>query len=138
MQVAGLGEALEPLDVRLVQLAIRAAYHFDDKPIVVVSATRKGAHGKHGTGDALDFQLEGIRAATLAGWLRGTPRAGVGIYTHPRTQYVHLDTREASFHWSDGSPPGVTWKERLLVDPKRVSRDAEYVRALDLPELATR
>lgn len=139
MQVAGPKDgALEPLDPRLVQLAIRAAYHFDGKPIVIVSATRKGAHGKHGTGDALDFQVEGVRAAVLASFLRATPRAGVGIYTHPKTQYVHLDVRDYGYHWIDGSPPGVTWRERLLPDPKRAARDAGYVKASDLPEAALR
>ncbi|MBX3223743.1 MAG: DUF882 domain-containing protein [Labilithrix sp.] len=130
------GEVAEPLDTRLVQLAFRAAYHFKNAPIVLVSATRKGAHGKHGTGDALDFQLVGVRAATLAAHARSYPRVGVGIYTHPKTQYIHLDVREQSFHWLDGSPPGVTWRERRLADRSQQRRDAAYARALDLPEAA--
>ncbi len=130
------GEVAEPLDPRVVQLVIRAAYKFGGKPVIIVSATRKGAHGKHGTGDAIDFQLEGVSARALAAYLFQTPRAGVGIYTHPKTQYVHIDTREHSYHWLDGSPPGVTWKEKLLPDPKQAKRDASYVRALDLPEVA--
>jgi hypothetical protein len=131
-------EVVEPLDPRLVQLAFRAAYHFGGRAIVVISATRKGAHGKHGTGDALDFQLEGVRAAALAAYVRSFPRAGVGTYTHPRTQFVHLDVRDRSFHWTDGSPPGVTWRKKLLSDPTQQKRDASYVAAMDLPEAATR
>ncbi|MCW5838125.1 MAG: DUF882 domain-containing protein, partial [Labilithrix sp.] len=131
-------EIAEPLDARLVQLAFRAAYHFKGAPMVLVSATRKGAHGKHGTGDALDFQLVGVRAAALAAYARSFPRAGVGIYTHPKTQYIHLDVREQSFHWLDGSPPGVTWRERRLADRTQPKRDAAYARVLDLPEVASK
>jgi uncharacterized protein YcbK (DUF882 family) len=124
----------ERLDLRLVQLVIRASYHFKGAKISIVSATRPGAKGKHGTGEALDFALDGVKAADLASYLRGTPCAGVGLYTHPKTQYVHLDVREHSYHWLDGSPPGVTWREQLLPDPKQATRDASYVAAGDLPE----
>jgi hypothetical protein len=128
------GDNDERLDLRVVQLAIRAAYHFGGASIAIVSATRQGARGKHGTGEALDFALEGVRASLLASYLRGTPRAGIGIYTHPKTQYVHLDVREHSYHWIDGSPPGVSWREQLLADPKREARDAAWSASLDLPE----
>jgi hypothetical protein len=134
----GAGPRATDLDVRLVQLAIRASYHFDGAAISIVSATRRGARGKHGTGQALDFALEGVRASTLAAYLRTYPRAGVGIYTHPNTQYVHLDVRDRSYHWIDASPPGVTWRERLLPDPHQAERDASYAPVLDLPEAATR
>jgi uncharacterized protein YcbK (DUF882 family) len=130
------GEVAEPLDPRLVQLVMRASYKFGGANVIVVSAMRKGAHGKHGSGDAIDFQLEGVKASVLAAYLFETPRAGVGIYTHPKTQYVHLDVRDHSYHWLDGSPPNVTWREKLLPDPKQASRDASYVPALDLPESA--
>jgi hypothetical protein len=63
---------------------------------------------------------------------------GVGIYTHPKTQFVHLDVRDRSFHWLDGSPPGVRWRERRLADPAQPKRDAAYVNVLDLPEPAAR
>jgi uncharacterized protein YcbK (DUF882 family) len=132
------GAPAEPLDPRLVQLVVRASYHFGNAPITIVSATRKGAHGKHGSGDALDFQLEGVRASTLAAYVRTYPRAGVGIYTHPKTQYVHVDVRDRSYHWLDGSPPGVTWRERLLPDRTQAKRDDSYVAAMDLPEAAAR
>jgi hypothetical protein len=128
----------ERLDLRLVQLAIRASYHFGGASLLIISATRAGSHGKHGTGEALDFSLEGVKASVLASYLRGTPRAGVGLYTHPKTQYVHLDVREHSYHWLDGSPPGVTWREQLLKDPKQAARDASWSAALDLPERAAR
>jgi uncharacterized protein YcbK (DUF882 family) len=141
MRLAGSGKAPddgseddERLDVRVVQLAIRAAYHFKAPALSIVSATRPGAKGKHGTGEALDFALEGVKAPLLAAYLRGLPRAGVGIYTHPKTQYVHLDVREHSYHWIDGSPPGVSWREQLLSDKTQAVRDASWSPRSDLPE----
>jgi uncharacterized protein YcbK (DUF882 family) len=129
--VAGEGEphALAP---RLVQLVFKASYHFADARVIVVSGWRDRA-GRHTAGEALDFKLVGVRAATLAAWLRGLARVGVGIYTHPRTQYVHLDVRDTSYHWLDGSPPGVNWRERQIRDPGQVKRDTAWTPEADLP-----
>lgn len=128
------------LDTRLVQLVFRAAYHFSTEgrsaTMAIVSGTRLGAHGKHGSGQAIDFKLEGVSASELARYVRTYPRAGIGIYTHPKTQYVHVDVREHSYHWVDGSPPGVTWREQLLPDPKQEERDSGYTAWGDLPETA--
>jgi uncharacterized protein YcbK (DUF882 family) len=93
------------LAARLEQLVVKAAHHFGDAHVFVISGWREHA-GRHTTGEALDFKLLGVHAAQLAAYLRGLPRVGVGIYTHPRTQYVHLDVREPSYHWLDASPPG--------------------------------
>jgi hypothetical protein len=124
------------LDTRLVQIVFRAAYHFSGASMAIVSGTRRGAHGKHGTNQALDFKLEGVSASELAKYVRTYPRAGIGIYTHPKTQYVHVDVRDRSYHWIDASPPGVSWREHLLPDPKQAERDASYTAAGDLPESA--
>ena len=121
-----------PLTLRLEQLVMKAAYHFKQSRLVVVSGWRPNA-GRHGTGDALDFKLEGVRAAQLAAFLRQTPRAGVGIYTHPRTQFVHLDVREPSYHWLDASPPGIKWRAAQLRDPSAQTRDASWTPEMDLP-----
>jgi peptidase M15-like protein len=129
--VARDGEQHE-LAERLEQLVVKTAYHFGGARVMVVSGWREHA-GRHSTGDALDFKLEGVPAAQLAAYLRGLPRVGVGIYTHPRTQYVHLDVREPSYHWLDGSPPGVTWKERQLRDPGQMKRDGGWTPQDDLP-----
>jgi hypothetical protein len=120
------------LEARLEQLVVKAAYHFGGAHIRVVSGWREHA-GRHGTGEALDFKLDGVPAARLAAYLRTLPRAGVGIYTHPRTQFVHLDVREPSYHWIDASPPGIRWKERGLRDPGRAKRDASWTPECDLP-----
>lgn len=131
-RIAARDEDPHPLAVRLEQLVFKAAYHFKNAPVVVVSAWRANA-AKHGTAEAIDFKLRGVPARTLAAYLRATPRVGVGVYTHPRTQYVHLDVREPSFHWIDASPPGIKWREAQLGDRTCGKRDASWTPEMDLP-----
>ena len=117
------------LDRRTLQLLFKAAYHFDSYAVEVVSAYRKPGRrreGPHGTGAAIDFRLRGVSAQLLASYLREIPRTGVGIYTHPKTQYVHLDSREHSFHWVDASPPRRHWREKSIGAPNLEKRDALY------------
>jgi uncharacterized protein YcbK (DUF882 family) len=141
---AMLGDTHDPkhyetalLDRRTLQLLFRAAYHFSAHRVEVVSAYRKPgrrSQGYHGKGQAIDFRLDGVPPAKLAAYLRTLPRVGVGIYTHPKTQYVHLDSRQRSFHWIDASPPGRSWRERSLGGRTLAARDAIYTRSLDWPE----
>jgi uncharacterized protein YcbK (DUF882 family) len=124
------------LNRRTLQLLFKAAYHFAKYEIEVVSAYRKPGRrreGPHGTGSAIDFRLRGVTAAALAAYLRDIPRTGVGIYTHPKTQFVHLDSREHSFHWIDASPPRRHWRERSLGERDLEKRDARYRPADDWP-----
>lgn len=128
------------IDRRTIQLMFRAAYHFASAKIEIVSGYRKPgrrSQGYHGKGQAIDFRLDGVSAAALASYLRTLPRVGVGIYTHPKTQFVHLDSRVRSFHWIDASPPGRSWRERSLGGRSLGTRDAVYTRALDWPEGVT-
>jgi uncharacterized protein YcbK (DUF882 family) len=125
------------IERRTLQLLFKAAYHFGSHEVEVVSGYRKPGkrrEGPHGTGAAVDFRLRGVKAAELAAYLRDQPRTGVGIYTHPRTQYVHLDVREHSFHWLDASPPRRRWREKSIGSRDLPSRDARYSPTLDLPE----
>lgn len=120
------------LAARVEQLVFKAAYHFDAPSMVVVSAWRRRA-GRHGEGEAIDFKLKGVNPWKLGAYLRTLPRVGVGIYTNPATQFVHVDVRDPSYHWMDGSPPGVHWRERQLGDAKAKERDATYSPEMDLP-----
>ncbi|HEY8086639.1 MAG TPA: hypothetical protein VIF09_02310 [Polyangiaceae bacterium] len=120
------------LATRLEQLVVKASHRFHDARVMVVSAWR-GRAGRHTAGEALDFKLEGVQAGALASYLRGLARVGVGVYTHPKTQYVHLDVRDASYHWIDASPPGITWRERQMRDPGQTARDARWTPEDDLP-----
>jgi hypothetical protein len=135
--IAADSNGVYPLNPRVVRLAVKAAHHFDAKTLVVVSAYRKPrtrqALDHHSKGEALDFKLPGVDYKQLAAYLRSLPRVGVGVYTDPRTRYVHLDVRDRSFHWLDASPPGVTWREAPLPDPRQALRDATYSDESDLP-----
>jgi uncharacterized protein YcbK (DUF882 family) len=126
------------LDRRTLQLLFRAAYHFRAREVEVVSGYRKPGRrpeGRHGEGRAIDFRLPKVRASTLAAYLRTLPRVGVGLYTHRATQFVHLDSRERSYHWLDPSPPGVSMPERpLAASSDLATRDATYAPTDDLPE----
>jgi hypothetical protein len=132
-RVASGDGAPHRLASRVEQLVLMAAYHFACAQVFIVSGWRENA-ARHGTGEAVDFKLKGVRAARLAAYLRGLPRVGVGIYTHPRTQFVHLDVRDQSYHWIDASPPGVRWREAQLRDPRAARRDASWVPEMDLPQ----
>jgi uncharacterized protein YcbK (DUF882 family) len=125
------------LDRRVYQLAYRAAYHFHAKVMEVISAYREPKRrdeGRHGAGRALDFRLGNVSAPALAAYLRQQPRVGVGVYTHPNTQFVHVDDRDRSYFWVDASPPGRHWRERQLGVPGAAKRDAAYAPKLDWPE----
>lgn len=124
------------LNRRTLQLLYKAAYHFDSYEVEVVSAYRKPGRrreGPHGTGAAIDFRLRNVSAPLLASYLRELPRTGVGIYTHPKTQYVHLDSREHSFHWLDASPPRRHWREKSIGARDLPKRDALYRPEQDWP-----
>jgi uncharacterized protein YcbK (DUF882 family) len=128
------------LDRRTLQLAVRAALHFHAAELQVISAYRKPGRlreGPHASGKAIDFKLPGVPARALAAYLRTLPRVGVGVYTNPKTSYVHLDDREHSFHWLDASPPGRTWRELAIGNASLPKRDAAYSRADDWPEGTT-
>jgi uncharacterized protein YcbK (DUF882 family) len=130
--------APRPLNRRLLALVVKAAAHFKATHISVVSSYRdsKRSGSRHRTGEALDFVLDGVPPGQLAQHLRSYGRVGVGIYTHPRTQFVHLDVRDESYHWLDASPPGHTWREKGITDGQAVARDAAWRPEQDLPECA--
>jgi uncharacterized protein YcbK (DUF882 family) len=117
---------------RLEQLVFKAAYHFGAARVNIVSGWRDRA-SRHTSGEALDFRLDGVYSPTLASYLRGLARVGVGIYTHPSTQFVHLDVRDQSYHWIDGSAAGTRSRERWLRDPHAAKRDEAWTPENDLP-----
>jgi uncharacterized protein YcbK (DUF882 family) len=125
------------LDRRTLQLVFRAAYHFHARKVTIISAYRKPGvrkEGQHATGKAIDFRLNSASAGALAAYLRTFSRVGVGVYTNPDTQYVHLDVRDPSYYWIDASPPGRTWRERSLGGAGISKRDASYDQKNDWPE----
>ena len=131
--------AVAPLDRRLVRLLARTAWHFDAPTIRVVSAyraPRRRAEGLHAKGRALDFALDGVAPREVAAYLREQPRLGVGVYVHRRTQYVHLDVRDESYHWIDASPPRTSGWPASLRTAGLAALDASWTEESDLPERA--
>jgi len=78
--------------------------------------------------------MSGVKPEALASYLRKQPRVGVGIYTHRRTRFVHLDVRDNSYHWLDASPPGRNWRGQAIGGRSLPQLDASYQRAGDWPE----
>ena len=131
-RVASREPAPHPLAPRVEQLVFKAAHHFGSARVFIVSGWRRHA-GRHSTGEAVDFRIDGVYAPQLAAYLRSLPRVGVGIYTHPDTQFVHVDIREPSYAWVDGSPPGVHGWPRQFGVTNAAKRDATYLPEMDLP-----
>lgn len=128
-----------PIDRRLLRLLFRVAYHFNITEVELVSGFRKPrrfAEGLHGKARAIDFRLVGVDAPLVAAYLRGVPRVGVGLYTHPRTRWVHLDVRDRSYHWADATPPGKRWGAApMTMDHRALDElDSGYEQGDDLPE----
>ena len=129
------------MDRRLLRLLFRAAYHFGVQEVELVSGYRRPwrfAEGYHGKARAMDFRLVGVDAPEVAAYLRTLPRVGVGLYTHPRTRWVHLDVRDHSYHWVDSTRPGKRWGAvRLPADQRTLDeRDADYDEGDDRPEVS--
>lgn len=128
-----------PLDRRLLSLVARAAHHFSATEVEVVSAyraPRRYREGLHAEGRAIDFRVADVTAKELATYLRKQPRAGVGQYIHPRTQYVHLDVRDVSFHWLDGTAPGRGSGAWRIPSLDIAELDASWTEESDAPERA--
>jgi uncharacterized protein YcbK (DUF882 family) len=125
------------IDRRVFRLLYRAAYHFRAKTVQVISGYRQPgtkSQSRHGVGRAVDFRLPNVSASALAAYLRMSSRVGVGIYTNPNTQFVHLDNRDRTFFWLDPSPPGRSLRIRPLGVPHSTTRDDEYNAGDDWPE----
>lgn len=99
------GAKVHPLAPRLLDLVYRAMRHFDAKQVKVVSGFRKDRAGsRHTQGRAVDMTIEGVSNEQLAAYVRDFGFVGVGLY--PRSGFVHLDVRDASYFWVDDSAPG--------------------------------
>jgi len=106
-------------DPRLFTLMYYAGQHFD-RPIEVISAYR--GHGgrttsNHSLGRAMDIVIDGEkRRVVMAYFERSFGQIGVGWY--PRSTFIHVDTRERSYYWTDTSAPGKAQRvhERKIVN----------------------
>jgi len=89
---------------RLLDLVYRAMRHFEAPLVHIVSGYRPDRAGsRHTQGRAVDFVLPGVTNEQLADYVRTFGFVGVGIY--PKSGFVHLDVRDASYYWVDNSLP---------------------------------
>jgi hypothetical protein len=96
---------VHPLAPRLLDLVYRSMRHFDAKLVHVVSGYRRDRAGsRHSQGRAVDMAIEGVANDHLAAYVREFGFVGVGFY--PKSGFVHLDVRDASYFWIDDSAPG--------------------------------
>jgi uncharacterized protein YcbK (DUF882 family) len=104
---------------RTLDLLYRIQRHFDAEEIRVMSAYRTpvpgNGQGLHAKGRAVDFVVPGADDIDVARFARELGFAGVGLY--PLGSFVHVDTRERSYFWTDRSGPGHRSRERgILLD----------------------
>jgi hypothetical protein len=90
---------------RLLDLVYRSMRHFEARVVRVVSGFRRDRAGsRHTQGRAVDMRIEGVTNDRLAEYVRKFGFVGVGFY--PKSGFVHLDVRDASYFWIDDSAPG--------------------------------
>jgi hypothetical protein len=90
---------------RLLDLVYRSMRHFDASVVRVVSGYRRDRAGsRHTQGRAVDMTIDGVANDRLAAYVRELGFVGVGFY--PKSGFVHLDVRDASYFWIDDSAPG--------------------------------
>jgi hypothetical protein len=95
---------VHPISPRLLDLVYRAMRHFEAPLVHIVSGYRPDRAGsRHTQGRAVDFVLPGVTNEQLADYVRTFGFVGVGIY--PKSGFVHLDVRDASYYWVDNSLP---------------------------------
>jgi hypothetical protein len=105
-------EKIHAISPHLLDLVYRAMRHFDAPLVHLVSGYRADRAGsRHTQGRAIDMVLPGVSNEELADYVRTFGFVGVGIY--PKSGFVHLDVREASFFWLDNSLPD----ERCRTEP---------------------
>jgi hypothetical protein len=113
---------------RLLELIYRATRHFNAPSIHLISGLRNDRKAsRHSHGMAADIVLPGVRDADLAAFFREQGFTGVGTY--PRSGFVHIDVREASYFWVDRSSPNkrnkvsqVRGSESKAVDEEALAR----------------
>lgn len=104
------GNAMHPIDPRLVTLVGIVFNHFGGKTIDVISGyraytpTQYSPHSNHNYGKAIDFRIRGVKDEELRDFCRTLRSAGCGFY--PNSAFVHLDVRDTKAYWADWSQPG--------------------------------
>jgi hypothetical protein len=115
---------------RTLDLIYAATLHFEVPYVHLISGIRRDRGGsRHSHGLAADVVFPGVDDEELAAYFRAQGFVGVGTY--PRSGFVHIDTRDKSYFWIDGSSPHkrgriqqVRRDEAQAVDEAAVARGA--------------
>lgn len=112
-----------PIDEGVLDRVYRAQRHFRVPFVWVVSGFREDrATSRHTMGRAMDVVLPGVRDAVLAEHARGEGFTGVGTYT--LSGFVHIDVRNRSYFWLDGTSPGRRSRARQVLASRASTSDA--------------
>jgi hypothetical protein len=123
-----------PVAPHLLDLVYRAMRHFHAPLVHVISGYRADRAGsRHTQGRAIDMVLPGVSNEQLAAYLRGFAFVGVGVY--PKSGFVHLDVRDASFYWIDDSLPDERCRLQQIMGTQAQRVDDKARERGELPEL---
>lgn len=113
-----------PIAPRLLDLVYRAMRHFNAPLVHMVSGYRADRAGsRHTQGRAMDLVIPGVSNDELAAYVRGFGFVGVGVY--PKSGFVHLDVRDASFFWIDESLPDERCRTQpVMIEEARIADQA--------------
>ncbi len=115
--------ARHPITPGLLDRVYRAQRRFRVPFVHVVSGFREDrATSRHTQGCAMDIVLPGVRDAALAEHLRGEAFTGVGTYA--LSGFVHVDVRNRSYFWVDGTAPGRRSRARGVLARRAADADA--------------
>jgi len=115
--------ARHPIDPGVLDRVYRAQRHFRVPFVWVVSGFREDrSTSRHTMGRAIDVVLPGVRDTVLANHLRAEGFSGVGTYTV--SGFVHIDVRNRSYFWLDGTSPGRRSRARRVLLARASSADA--------------
>lgn len=115
--------ARHPIEPGVLDRVYRAQRHFRVPFVWVVSGFREDrATSRHTMGRAMDVVMPGVRDTVLAEHFRAEGFSGVGTYT--LSGFVHIDVRNRSYFWLDGTSPGRRSRARRVLVSRASSMDA--------------
>ncbi len=115
--------ARHPIDSGVLDRVYRAQRHFRVPFVWVVSGFREDrSTSRHTMGRAIDVVLPGVRDTALAEHFRAEGFSGVGTYAV--SGFVHIDVRNRSYFWLDGTAPGRRSRARRVLVARASSADA--------------
>ena len=116
---SGIVRSISP---RLLAMIYLVGQHFDAEIEIISGYRVRGVNAtsgsRHGSGEAIDFRISGVRLQTIIEYAESTfANLGMGIY--PNSGFIHMDTRRPTFYWSDTSRSGQRSRTRARAITRR-------------------